>query len=280
MIADLHTHSHHSDGLLAPEQLAQLASARGVTLLALTDHDTVAGCDSMRNACSKLAVTFVSGVEMSCTWRGQTLHILGLGIDESNDALQAQLSHVAELRRARMRLIGERLARRCDAELGLLALGIAEKTALPTRMHLARDIVLRGHAAHTGEAFRNFLVRGRPGYAPCEWPDLTTTLQAIQIAGGLASLAHPHRYQLSSGALRTLIGEFAANGGQAIECSSGPTSPNDVTRLAALASANGLLISGGSDFHDPANAWNTPGRFAKLPAGSDLLASRLETKHG
>ena len=280
MIFDLHTHSHYSDGLLSPAQLAAFCAGRRVDLMALTDHDTIAGCEEMRTACASHSLRFVAGVELSCSWRGQTLHVLGLAIDCGHGPLQRHLEGLLRLRRERMGLIAERLTRRCGTEFGLLADEVARTVPVPTRMHLARELVRAGHCQHTGIAFKDYLTRGRPGYAPSHWPDLQTTLQIIGAAGGLAALAHPHRYKLSSGALRSLVAEFAASGGRAVECSSGPTSPNDVARLADLAAAHGLLLSAGSDFHDPANPWNTPGRFAKLPAGAALLASYLDSTHG
>jgi predicted metal-dependent phosphoesterase TrpH len=280
VISDLHTHSHYSDGLLSPAQLAALTAERRVDLVALTDHDTIAGCDEMRAACAGHGLKFVAGVELSCTWRGQTLHVLGLAIDYSHEPLRRHLDGLLQLRRERMRMIAARLARRCGAEFGLLADEVAGTVPVPTRMHLARALVRAGHCEHTGFAFQDYLARGRPGYAPSHWPGLQATLQVIAAAGGQAALAHPQRYRLSSGALRGLVAEFAGQGGRALECSSGPTSPNDVARLAGLAATHGLLLSAGSDFHDPANPWNTPGRFAKLPAGAGLLASYLDRTHG
>jgi predicted metal-dependent phosphoesterase TrpH len=280
VIFDLHTHSHFSDGLLSPAQLAALAATRGVELLALTDHDTTAGCEALQSACRAQSLRFVSGTELSCAWRGQTLHVLGLAIDCDHSGLRAHLADLVARRQARMRIIAERLTRRCGAAAGLLAEEVAATVAVPTRMHLARELVRTGHCEHTGLAFKKFLARGRPGYAPSQWPELAITLQLIKSAGGQAALAHPQRYQLSSGALRALVADFAAAGGDALECASGPTSPNDVVRIANMAATHGLLLSAGSDFHDPANPWNTLGRFAKLPPGGGTLAARLDTLHG
>lgn len=275
MIADLHTHSKFSDGLLPPAALAALARERGVQLLALTDHDSIDGCEAAREACAQQQIAYVTGAELSSRWRGQTLHVLALGIRPDDASLALHLGDLIERRRARMRTIGERLTRRRGVEIGELANKIAEECAVPTRMHLARALVQAGVCAHAGEAFADLLARGRPGYAPSEWPELGATVNAINAAGGLAVLAHPSRYKLSSGGLRALVGEFAAAGGQGLECSSGPSNPDTVSYLAQLAAGHGLLLSGGSDFHDPANTWNTPGRFAKLPPGGQLLAERL-----
>jgi hypothetical protein len=280
VIADLHTHSLHSDGLLTPAALAELAAARGVNMLALTDHDTVAGCDEFATTCASLQVIPIRGVELSCFWRGQTLHVLGLGIQSDHGALRTHLDDLLARRRLRLQTMAARLTRRCGLEVGRLAQDLAASTALPTRMHLARALVAAGLATDTGAAFREYLLRGRPGYAPSAWPELAGTLAVIAAAGGLAVLAHPQRYRLSAGGLRALVAEFAAGGGCALECSSGPTNPGTLTHLAALAAAHGLQLSAGSDFHDPANAWNTPGRFAKLPAGGAHLAARLASMHG
>lgn len=275
MIADLHTHSDYSDGLLSPGDLAALAKERGVAILALTDHDTIDGCDAAQTACANHGIHFVPGVEVSTCWRGQTLHILALGVRPDDALLTSHLRDLIARRRTRMRTIAERLTRRRGSTVGDLANKVAECTTVPTRMHLARALVSAGICANPGEAFADLLVRGRPGYAPSDWPELASTVSTIVAAGGRAALAHPNRYKLSSGGLRALVAEFAAAGGAALECSSGPTNPDIVNHLSRLAQSHGLLLSAGSDFHDPVNAWNTPGRFAKLPAGAPLLAERL-----
>jgi len=273
---DLHTHSRHSDGVLSPADLVALAGEPGVTLLALTDHDTVAGCAEARAACDATGIRFIAGIELSTQWRGQAIHVIGLGIRAGAPALAAHIAQIAQRRHERILAIGDRLAARGriaghDVVAHALAAG-----GVPTRMHLARSLVALGHARDTQQAFDRWLGRGRPGHVPVEWPALDEALPRLAGACRAAVLAHPHRYRLSGGALRALAAEFVAGGGAALEVSMAGMSPGDQERIAALARRHGLAGSAGSDFHDPATRWNPPGRFAKLPGGIAPVAERLD----
>ncbi len=273
---DLHTHSLHSDGVLSPADLVALAVARGVTLLALTDHDTTAGCAEARTACDAAGIRFIAGIELSTQWRGQAIHVVGLGVDADSPALAAQVGEIARRRHERILAIGERLAARGriagrDVVAHALAAG-----GIPTRMHLARSLVALGHAEGTQQAFDKWLGRGRPGHVPVEWPALGEALPRLAGACRATVLAHPHRYKLSGGALRALATEFAADGGTGLEVSMAGMGPGDHERIAALARRHGLAGSAGSDFHDPAVRWNPPGRFVKLPGGIAPVTERLD----
>jgi predicted metal-dependent phosphoesterase TrpH len=274
-LADLHLHSHHSDGLLSPEALIELCASRGVTLAALTDHDTVAGCEAARLACDRHGLHHVTGVEVSCGWNGQTLHVIGLDFDSSHDALAAHLSSIRARRSARLTEIGERLERKARIAARSLVEAILSETDVPTRMHLARSLIVAGHARDVAEAFDLWLSRGTPGHVPEAWPALADTVAALRAAGARVALAHPHRYRLSGGALRRLLGEFREAGGEAIEVAVAGIGPSDLDRLATLARNLGFAASTGSDFHDPSVPWNPPGRFAKLPTDLEPLAARL-----
>ncbi|MFZ9905116.1 MAG: PHP domain-containing protein [Steroidobacteraceae bacterium] len=276
MTADLHLHSYHSDGTLAPAALMHWVAARGVTLAALTDHDTVRGCTEAAQTCAALGIGFVPGVEITAGWQGQELHILGLGIDPTSEALERHLATVRELRHARLIEIGRRLERKKQLVVGEAIEELCSTHDSPTRLHLARLLVERGIAQDIAQAFDHWLGRGQAGYAPAEWPVLETTVKAILEAGGQPVMAHPHRYKISAGALRRLLGEFGRAGGLGMEVSVGGMSSNDFDRLTHLARANGLLGSTGSDFHDPAIPWNPPGRFAKLPPDLEHVAARLQ----
>ncbi|MGA1423028.1 MAG: PHP domain-containing protein [Steroidobacteraceae bacterium] len=276
MTADLHLHSYHSDGTLAPAALMHWVAARGVTLAALTDHDTVRGCTEAAQTCAALGIGFVPGVEITAGWQGQELHILGLGIDPTSEALERHLATVRELRHARLIEIGRRLERKKRLVVGEAIEELCSTHDSPTRLHLARLLVERGIAQDIAQAFDHWLGRGQAGYAPAEWPVLETTVKAILEAGGQPVMAHPHRYKISAGALRRLLGEFGRAGGLGMEVSVGGMSSNDFDRLTHLARANGLLGSTGSDFHDPAIPWNPPGRFAKLPPDLEHVAARLQ----
>lgn len=276
MTADLHLHSYHSDGTLAPAALMHWVAARGVTLAALTDHDTVRGCTEAAQTCAALGIGFVPGVEITAAWQGQELHILGLGIDPTSEALERHLATVRELRHARLIEIGRRLERKKQLVVSEAIEELCSTHDSPTRLHLARLLVERGIAQDIAQAFDHWLGRGQAGYAPAEWPVLETTVKAILEAGGQPVMAHPHRYKISAGALRRLLGEFGRAGGLGMEVSVGGMSSNDFDRLTHLARANGLLGSTGSDFHDPAIPWNPPGRFAKLPPDLEHVAARLQ----
>jgi len=275
-LVDFHTHSHVSDGVLSPAELVERARGRGVSTLALTDHDTTAGLAEAATACATAGIRFVPGVELSAAWRGQTIHIVGLQLDASQPDLQAHLARVLARRRARLMEIGERLEKRARLPGRELA-GQASVSAAPTRLHLARLLVARGLARDTQEAFDRFLNRNTPGHVPAEWPSLEAAMQALRDGGALAVLAHPHRYRLSSGQLRELVATFMQQGGVALEASMAGMSPNDAERIASLCRRFGLHASMGSDFHDPAVPWNPLGRWLKLPAGLRPVTELLNT---
>jgi predicted metal-dependent phosphoesterase TrpH len=271
---DLHSHSTLSDGLLEPEALVERAAGRGVALLALTDHDTTAGCAAAAAACARRGIRFVPGVELSASWRGRSVHVIGLG-GEDCAALEAHNAGLRERRRRRIEEIGARLERRGRLPGAELARRVNAATAVPTRQHLARELVAAGFAPDVPRAFERFLGAGRDGHVPVEWPTLEATLALLKGAGRTLVLAHPHRYRLSSGALRGLVGEFTEQGGAALELSLPGMSPDDADRLARLARASGLAGSAGSDFHDPAVPWNPLGRSLKLAADIEPLAARF-----
>lgn len=265
-LVDFHTHSHFSDGVLSPAALIARAATRNVRTLALTDHDTTAGLDEAQTACADAGIHFVPGVELSAGWRGQTIHVVGLQVDAAQASLHAHLDGVLARRRQRLAEIGERLERKARVPGRELA-AMAGQSPSPTRLHLARLLVERGHARDTQDAFDKYLNRDRPGHVPAEWPALDSVLSVLRDNGALAVLAHPHRYKLSSGQLRELTSVFAQAGGKALEASMSGMSLNDADRIASLCRKFDLHASMGSDFHDPAVPWNPLGRWLKLAAG-------------
>jgi predicted metal-dependent phosphoesterase TrpH len=274
-LIDLHTHSHHSDGTLPPAELVALAAARGVAVLALTDHDTTAGVPEAAAAAREARLRLVPGVEITAGWRGQEIHVVGLGIDTSSAPLQQHLESLVATRRARIAAIGARLARQRHFGGRDPSGQVLQSAPVPTRMHLARALVAAGDASHPQDAFDRWLGRGRPGHVPQEWPAVDAAIGAIRAAGGHAVLAHPHRYKLSSGALGALCAGFRDAGGAAMEVSLPGLSPNDASRLARLARQHDLAGSAASDFHEPGLPWRPLGRFAKLPDGIEPLLPRL-----
>jgi 3',5'-nucleoside bisphosphate phosphatase len=273
-LVDFHTHSHFSDGVLSPAALVEKARSRGVGTLALTDHDTTAGLDEARLACETAGIRFVPGVELSAVWRGQTIHIVGLEVDSAHAGLARHLDGVLARRRARITEIGERLERRARLPGRELVKQVAAGHS-PTRLHLARILVERGHAKDTQDAFDRWLNRGGAGHVPAEWPEFSIAMTALRDSGALPVLAHPHRYKLSSGALRNLVTEFQAQGGVALEASMAGMSPGDADKIAGLCRRFNLRASMGSDFHDPAVPWNPLGRWLKLAAGLEPVTHCL-----
>jgi 3',5'-nucleoside bisphosphate phosphatase len=264
VIIDLHTHSNCSDGSLTPSQLVVHAAEAGVEVMALTDHDTVAGLDEAHNSAGCRGIRLVPGVEISASWRAQAIHVLGLWIDPASPQLLSVLAEQGERRRLRMRKICARLDK-IGLPGGELLAAVEQNPGLPTRAHLANAMVAAGHVARADEAFRKYLGAGKSANVAAEWPALEVVVGWIRAAGGAAALAHPARYSLSAGARRQLLGDFVAAGGAALEVVSGGNGAQHVEGLAALAMKYGLMGSVGSDFHNPQLTWNPLGRSLKLP---------------
>lgn len=264
--ADLHTHSAVSDGLLAPVELVLRAAARGVELLALTDHDDVAGCEAAAAAAKASGIAFVAGTEISVSWGEHSLHIVGLGIDPANPGLVAGLQGIRDGRYGRAERMAEELAR-----LGIRgALEGATRHAaggsIIGRTHFARFLVEQGLAPDVKTVFDHYLARDKPGYVPHHWAGLDEAIAWIRGAGGIAVIAHPARYRLASNERRRLYEAFQALGGQAIEVVSGAAHPNDMRDTANAARRFGFLASCGSDFHAPDESHVDLGGIPPLPA--------------
>jgi predicted metal-dependent phosphoesterase TrpH len=261
---DLHTHSTCSDGSLTPALLVARAAAAGVEVLALTDHDTVAGLEEAEQSAGLHRLHLVPGVEISASWRAQAIHVLGLWIDPASAEFRAVLGAQGERRRVRMRKICARLGKLGLPGTELLA-AVEAHPGLPTRAHLANAMVAGGHVNRAEDAFRKFLGAGKAANVGAEWPALDLVVGWIRAAGGVAALAHPARYSLSGGARRQLLADFVAAGGAALEVVTGGNGAQHVDAVAALAVKYGLLGSVGSDFHNPLFTWNPLGRSLKLP---------------
>jgi 3',5'-nucleoside bisphosphate phosphatase len=261
---DLHTHSCCSDGSLTPGELVQRAAGSGLHVLALTDHDTVAGLDEALGAAAMAGIRLVPGVEISASWRGQAIHVLGLWIDPADRQLRARLDSQAERRRTRMRAICARLSKLGLPGADLLA-AVEAAPGLPTRAHLAEALRAGGHVGRTDDAFRKYLGKGKAAHLAADWPALGEVVAWICGAGGVASLAHPARYALSAGARRQLLADFVVAGGRALEVVTGANGAQHTEASAVLAVKFGLQGSIGSDFHNPQQIWNPLGRSLKLP---------------
>lgn len=271
---DFHTHTWHSDGTLAPAHLIARAHACGVDVIAVTDHDVTDGLAEAGTTARALGVRLVPGVEVSATWAGQTVHIVGLAIDVTNEVLQQGLARLRQFRRWRAVEIDRRL-RKKNISGAYDYVTRAAHGAILSRTHFAQFLVERGFVRTPGEAFSHYLKRGRPGYVPGKWAALDEAVGWIRAAGGIAVIAHPGRYGLSSGKLKRLIDEFKQCGGQAIEVISGNQRELEHERFARIAIDSGLLASAGSDYHGSDKPWADLGRLSVLPPGCVSVCDAL-----
>ncbi len=263
--ADLHAHSIYSDGTLTPRALVQRAHQHGVQLFALTDHDVVSGIGEAQVAATALGLRFVAGVEVSVTFAGHTIHIVGLGIDPNNQALLDGLAHTRSGRLRRAQQMADGLAAAGIADTLEGALKYAGNIDLVSRTHFARYLVERGVCGDTREVFGRFLVEGKPGFVPHRWAGLAEAVRWIRDAGGVPILAHPARYKLSATELWALFEQFCEAGGVAVEVSTSNHSADDRRRFAQMARDFRLEASRGSDFHGPGESNAELGAAAALP---------------
>ncbi len=276
--ADLHCHSVVSDGTLTPEALAARAAANGVELWALTDHDEIGGQHRAAAAAQAHGLKYMTGTEISITFAGQTVHIVGLGFDPDDAAL------AEGLRRTR----GGRSQRAQEMSDGLAAVGIrgAYEGALKyvgnpeliSRTHFARFLVEAGVCRDTSEVFRKYLTEGKPGFVPHRWATLRDAVGWIIDAGGIAVIAHPARYSFSANEEYALFSEFKAHGGQAVEVVTGSHSAAEALQYAETAREFGLAASRGSDFHSPDESRIDLGALPLLPGALTPVWELLEDR--
>ena len=263
--ADLHCHSYVSDGTLAPEALAARAQAGGVELWALTDHDETGGQQRARDAALELGLGYLSGVEISVTFAGITVHIVGLGYDTDNADLIAGLAATRGGRRLRAQEMAAGLAKVGIKDAFEGALQYVENPNLISRTHFARHLVESGVCNDTHEVFRRFLTEGKPGYVVHRWAGLGDAVRWITQAGGIAVIAHPGRYKFTPTEEYALFTEFIAHGGRGVEVMTGSHSAAEQIKYAATALEFDLLASRGSDFHSPGESHTDLGSLPDLP---------------
>jgi predicted metal-dependent phosphoesterase TrpH len=263
--ADLHCHSLMSDGTLAPAAVVERAAAQGVEMLALTDHDNVGGLEEAAARARELGLPFVPGVEVSVTWGGETIHVVGLNIDPANEILCEGLARTRSGRDARAVEIGEQLAAAGIPGAYEGALRYVGNPALVSRTHFARFLVEQGICRDVSDVFSRFLVEGRPGFVPQRWAAMREAVDWICRAGGQAVLAHPGRYRLGTAQRHAMISEFRDAGGIGIEVVSGSHAAHQQAEFARVAREFGLLASRGSDFHGPGESHVELGQVPPLP---------------
>jgi len=240
------------------------AKARGVTHLALTDHDTLDGLAGARRVAQRERIQLVPGIEFSSQWGRSGVHIVGLALDPDSLELKAAVARQQQARAERARAIAERLARLGHPGLLAEARAFAGPGQLG-RPHFARALVACGAAKSVAAAFKKYLGAGKPADVKYTWPPMEVVIGWIQAAGGLAVLAHPRKYPLSRTKMCALIGDFAERGGDAMELISGQQPAGMAEDLARIAKQHDLAASCGSDFHRPNEAWQELGNFGVMP---------------
>lgn len=272
---DLHLHTTASDGTLSPAELLARVEAAGVELMAITDHDTLAG---YRAVADTTAVKLVCGIEWSARWSAGEAHVVGLGLNPADPVLDQRVAAQQALRPGRAARMAERL-QRCGIDGALEgALAIAQGGSIG-RVHFARYLVQCGAVHSEDEAFKRYLGDGGRAHVRCEWPMLDEVIAWTQSAGGVAVLAHPLKYRLTRTKLARLVAEFAEAGGNAIEWPYGQS--RDVERwLSRQVKQYGLEVSVGSDFHGQDSRWNRPGKVATPPEDLTPVWARWVSTEG
>ena len=278
--ADLHCHSVISDGTLTPEALAARAAANGVELWALTDHDEISGQHRAAEAAHALGLRYLTGTEISVTFAGETVHIVGLGFDAESPAMRQGLNDTRGGREARARDMAAQLAKVGIRDAYEGALEFVGNPELISRTHFARFLVDTGVCTDTSEVFRKYLTEGKPGYVAHRWASLKDAVGWITGAGGMAVIAHPARYRFTANEEFALFSEFKAHGGQAVEVVTGSHTAAEYVRYAETAREFGLAASRGSDFHSPGESRIDLGALPFLPGQLtpvwELLADRIQ----
>jgi predicted metal-dependent phosphoesterase TrpH len=273
-VIDLHTHTTASDGRCTPAELVGRASAAGVTVLSVTDHDTVAACDAVELACSASGLAFVPGIEITAIRDGGDVHVLGYFLDRRSPPLLTFLAEQRQRRVDRVRQMIDRLAARgihLDAD-AILAPALEDSGASVGRPWVARALVAAGHVANTNDAFARWLSRGQPAFVPRDGAPPEQVFERIHAAGGVASLAHPVLVEHDE-----WIPGFAAAGLDALEAYHTDHRWDDTARYLALAEQLGLAVSGGSDYHaDESHGAGGPGSVSLPPERFDVLAERAK----
>ena len=278
--ADLHCHSVVSDGTLTPEALAERAKANGVELWALTDHDEIGGQQRALAAAKAQGMHYLTGTEVSVTFAGQTVHIVGLGFDAANPEIQQGLRNTRGGREQRAMEMSDSLAKVGIKGAYEGALKFVGNPELISRTHFARFLVESGVCRETNEVFRKYLTEGKPGYVPHRWATLRDAVTWITQAQGIAVIAHPGRYKFTPNEEYALFTEFKSHGGRGVEVVTGSHTPQEYIKYAETAKEFGLAASRGSDFHSPDESHTELGTLPFLPGGLtpvwELLADRIQ----
>ncbi|MFI5279977.1 MAG: PHP domain-containing protein [Gemmatimonadales bacterium] len=251
MHLDLHLHTTCSDGTATPEEAVALAQKGGLSAIAVTDHDTTAGCERARTAAEPLGLRVIAGIEISCVQGGAEMHLLGYGVAPDHPALLAVTTRLMTLRRERLGSIVGRL-RDLDVKITEDDVRTPADNRAVGRPHVAEALVRLGVVRHPQEAFNRFLGVGQPAYVPSRGPEAESAIAAVHEAGGCAVWAHPALQDARR------FAELARVGLDGIEVLRPNVSPTASSALEHAARDAGLVVSGGSDWHGgnpPLGSW-------------------------
>ncbi|REL28940.1 PHP domain-containing protein [Thalassotalea euphylliae] len=262
---DLHSHTNFSDGKLSPQELVERAVNFQLDVLAITDHDTVSGLESAKQHISEqaLPLSLVSGIEISTMWQNFEIHIVGLNIDPESEALQALISEQQHARESRAIQMGEKLAKCGFPDMLEKAKALVGEGTI-TRAHFARVLHDEGQVSTMQSAFDKYIGKGKRAFVKPLWCDIAKAVEVIHQAGGVAVLAHPMRYDMTSKWLRRLILDFKAAGGDGMEIVLPQMNPDQRRLMLTFCLEYDLYASLGSDFHYPSK-WSDLGRNLIMP---------------
>ena len=245
---DLHTHTRASDGSFTPAELVRYAAEKGVSVLAITDHDSVSGLDEARAAAADIGITLVPGIELDISWHPGDCHLLGYGVGRRESSLETLLERINENRHKRNLLILEALREKgFDIDIGRVE-AVADGGTVG-RPHIARFLTMTGAVKNVQQAFDKFLASGRPCYVPRESISLEEGIDAIVSSGGVPVLAHPLSLYVSWKRLAEILSSFRDKGVRGLEAWHPGAKKGSCERLERLARELGMFVTAGSDFH-------------------------------
>jgi predicted metal-dependent phosphoesterase TrpH len=262
---DLHSHTTFSDGKLTPVEIIDRAVNFQIDVLAITDHDTVAGLEQAKQHIenNNLALTLINGIEISTLWNGFDIHIVGLNINPSNPALVSFIEKQQIARETRATEMGKKLEKAGFTGIYQAAKLLAGDGSV-TRAHFARVLMAQGHISKMQAAFDKYIGKGKRAFVKPNWCSMEEAVSIIHQAGGVAVMAHPIRYDLSGKWRRKLIVEFKEACGDGLEIILPQMNPEQKKLMLSYCQEYELYASLGSDFHFPTK-WNDLGRNLRLP---------------
>lgn len=245
---DLHTHTTASDGTYTPDELIELASKKGLAAIAVTDHDTTAGIDAAIKADNGNNIRVIPGIEISSCYDDIEIHLVGLFINPEDTALLSWLKELRLNRSERNQQMIDKL-KGFGIELNMEELNEISRGGTITRAHFAALMLKKGYITSTNEAFDRYIGTGCKAYIPRKLPSCEKSIEMIRNCGGLAIMAHPLLYKISRSFLERIVADLKGCGLTGIEAYYSTHSGADTRYIIQLADNNGLLLSGGSDFH-------------------------------